>query len=419
MGLMDEVTVTRDYLGLVNDVSTVFTEATKTRRVRHELAIWRTLIFGIGGTVVCILGILCNIAAVLVLAKFKTASSAPFLLVCLACLDTCYLFFMMVFENLTIISNGRVISRDYLMATLPYYKYFYAIPLVAQTCISYTILLISVERFIVVAWPFKAFVICSKKIAAFAMACILIFGIVFHVPTYLAYDNSYIWQNSTQSYQLKFSSTPFGNSYFYIEIFSKWILMAVNFIIPFLLLVAVNINLLRVLRKSRSPAGAMNGVNSEYRLTIMVFCMTAIFFLFEILEASSFVLTAGIYSYSQSPKIVQRFTACADLITEINSALNFLIYCASGRKFRDMFCRVFFPCLGPQRIRATIALTTKNTKPTVARYKNWTSWEFVTANISCYQARPSEGSISSSSTKSSKTSSVTKYHSEPYLKSMT
>ncbi|KAK6968712.1 hypothetical protein BgiMline_028598, partial [Biomphalaria glabrata] len=70
MGLMDEVTVTRDYLGLVNDVSTVFTEATKTRRVRHELAIWRTLIFGIGGTVVCILGILCNIAAVLVLAKF-------------------------------------------------------------------------------------------------------------------------------------------------------------------------------------------------------------------------------------------------------------------------------------------------------------------------------------------------------------
>ncbi|KAI8749288.1 hypothetical protein BgiMline_028597, partial [Biomphalaria glabrata] len=50
-----------------------------------------------------------------------TASSAPFLLVCLACLDTCYLFFMMVFENLTIISNGRVISRDYLMATLPYY----------------------------------------------------------------------------------------------------------------------------------------------------------------------------------------------------------------------------------------------------------------------------------------------------------
>ncbi|KAH9525497.1 hypothetical protein Btru_001556 [Bulinus truncatus] len=248
------------------------------------------------------------------------------------------------------------------------------------------------------------------------MTTIVIFGVLFHIPTYMAYEYKYIWRNATQSYQQKFERNEFGESSFYNEAFFKWISMTANFLIPFILLLAVNVSLLRSLRLSKSLPEVQNRAHPEYRLTIMVFCMTAIFFLFELLEASSFILTAGIVTYDQSSRSVMRFTSFVDLLIEINSAVNFIIYCTTGRKFRDMFRRVFLPCLKQQHVPAVAVLTLKNMRAPAAKSKMWTSWEFLASNIRCYQIRPSDGSISSSSTKSSKTSSLSRYNSQPNLK---
>ncbi|KAH9525509.1 hypothetical protein Btru_001584 [Bulinus truncatus] len=160
------------YLGSVSDVSTLpFNNASDSTGYKQELRYWRAVVFGLGGAVVCVLGILCNVTAVVVLAKFKTTSSAPFLLICLACLDALYLLFMLVCENLSVMSKAGLITRHYVDVITPVYRYLYAIPFVAQTCISYTVLLISVERFVVVAWPFKAYTICSYGLPIRAEVC--------------------------------------------------------------------------------------------------------------------------------------------------------------------------------------------------------------------------------------------------------
>ncbi|GFO26139.1 hypothetical protein PoB_005264400 [Plakobranchus ocellatus] len=77
----------------------------------------------------------------------------------------------------------------------------------------------------------------------------------------------------------------------------------------------------------------------------MVLCMTGIFFLCELFPALSFILTTGLNKFNQCSMSCNRFAALADTMVILNAAINFAIYCAAGKKFRDVFWQVF--CVEP------------------------------------------------------------------------
>ncbi|CAL1528747.1 unnamed protein product [Lymnaea stagnalis] len=370
---------------------------------KNDLWKWRVGLFGIGGSTVCVVGIVCNIFAIIVLAQFRNKSSAPFLLICLGVLDTVYLITSMVNENMTILSSARLISREFRDAYTPIYRYTYPIPLMAQTVSSYTVLLISVERYVVVAWPFKAYTLCSRKSAIMAIVVILVFGGLFQVPNCLAYTYDYRWLNGTQIKTSKnFIRTDFGNSELYNEIYFKWVSMVVNFAIPFCGLLVVNLMLLRALRLNRRlAANFQNRAHTEHRLTIMVICMTAIFFLCELIEVVSFILTARKENYTHIKLHINRFSAFADTVVELNSAINFAIYCATGRKFRETFSRLFCRCV---KARCLHAVRLNKKTITFGNLPRSSEAFKVTSTRLC-KICPTEGSMSSNSTKSSKANS--------------
>ncbi|RUS72095.1 hypothetical protein EGW08_020140, partial [Elysia chlorotica] len=117
------------------------------------------------------------------------------------------------------------------------------------------------------------------------------------------------------------------------------------FTVPFVILLVFNILLVVALKKSKANGPATNDIQNrtkrERRLTVMVLCMTGMFFLCELFPAVSFILTTGMTNYNQCSLACNRFSAVADTMTILNAAINFAIYCATGRKFREVFKQVF------------------------------------------------------------------------------
>ncbi|GFO26142.1 hypothetical protein PoB_005264700 [Plakobranchus ocellatus] len=82
---------------------------------------WRVGLFGIGGTCIACVGVVCNITAIVVLAHYRSKSTAPFLLICLEAFDTLLLITEMILETLTYMAEGGVISDTYRDFITPIY----------------------------------------------------------------------------------------------------------------------------------------------------------------------------------------------------------------------------------------------------------------------------------------------------------
>ncbi|VDM46502.1 unnamed protein product [Toxocara canis] len=79
--------------------------------------------------------------------------------------------------------------------------------------------------------------------------------------------------------------------------------------------------------------------------TPMLVAVLSIFLIAELPQGVMSVLT-GIYSRETfHQKIYLPLGNLMDLLSLINSAVNFLIYCAMSRKFRIVFLQLFIRCL--------------------------------------------------------------------------
>ncbi|XP_005096000.1 FMRFamide receptor [Aplysia californica] len=305
---------------------------------REIIKFWRSTAFGLGGTVVCCIGIICNITAILVLANFKNKSSAPVLLMCLAVSDTAYLTSRMFLETIPSLIFNNYIDPSYRENVLPSVCVMFPAYLVAQCLGIYTVLIITLERYTVIVWPFKAHKMCNLRTSLSAVACLLCLVILYHIPFFFAHECVVKLNNATLTNSTVFQRTDFGLSHFYVHVYYKWINPCVIFAFPFLVLVLFNSMTLHALWRDRqATSAAQNRVHPERRLTVMVLCMTGAFFLFELMAALAFVLTSGNDTYIELTVPLIRFTAISDLGLLTNSAVNFLIYCSTGKKFRDTF----------------------------------------------------------------------------------
>ncbi|GFO15188.1 FMRFamide receptor [Plakobranchus ocellatus] len=73
----------------------------------------------------------------------------------------------------------------------------------------------------------------------------------------------------------------------------------------------------------------------------MIFTMTGVFFLCELMAAITFIITTELGGYHFTTIHVNRLWALSDTLMLFKSAVNFLIYCATGSKFREQFRELF------------------------------------------------------------------------------
>ncbi|XP_046562850.1 FMRFamide receptor-like [Haliotis rubra] len=308
------------------------------------------------GSVFVVLGIVGNILSVCVLCSKQMrrgSASVCRLLVGLGVYDTVFLFSHGVAGNLPHVLHHMGIQLGSAGAVM--FSIFYPLLHISRTGSVYTTVMVTVERCVAVVKPLKAAVVFTQKRTNQILVAILMFSFIFNIPRCMEH------RLDIESSAIILSKSVFYSTTFYSTIYLVYFNFIFNFVVPFTLIAFFNITMLNTIRKSpnffpnrikteahilvrTNQSQKSDAVGTGNRLFAIVSAVTIVFFLCHLVPAVALVM--------EQMEHAQRLGECSSTCSKISSvgemfiiacsAVNFLLYCFFGRKFRYtfmMFCK--------------------------------------------------------------------------------
>ncbi|KAI8796496.1 FMRFamide receptor [Biomphalaria glabrata] len=244
----------------------------------------------------------------------------------------------------------------------------YYLVMTLQQCNVWVTVSVSMERYISICHPFRASRLISRRKTIMVIVVIAFVSLIYNIPHLLASEatpctGTTLPETTTilaeagglSSSQFPASQPPviqtpptnepkrrclivgttdFGNTEFY-KIYRTIMYTILIYVIPFLALVILNsflIKELMVMQKRR--VGTNIHEENEANLSLVLVLIVIVFI---------FCQTPGLISQFDiiSVDVFFCWLAVSNLLFTLNSAVNFLIYTAFGRKFRHVLLRVF------------------------------------------------------------------------------
>ncbi|CAL8143753.1 unnamed protein product [Orchesella dallaii] len=317
---------------------------------------------GVGITTVSVLGVIGNILTIIVLSSSRMKSSSSCFLLCLAICDIIMLVgasLLIGIPSLLAYNPGE--GRAFVWNIMRILQYGYFIPgLFAFTVTGLTgsilfTMALTLDRYLAVCKPFFARNLCTWSRAVVVSAVIMVVNILYNLPKWWEYNYVVEEMSNMTIYRpvpSALRTNPIYDTYYaHVSYVVLFFIIPVCSLIVFNILIYCEIREANKLRKNLSPSQ-----KNENSLTRMLFGVVAVFLVCQLFPA---ILTIYRYlsgSRDMSPET--EFVLC--FMSTLNSAVNFLIYCASGGKFRDVFCDMFCCWNSTNRIRR-LAASTKTT----------------------------------------------------------
>ncbi|XP_067651002.1 FMRFamide receptor-like [Haliotis asinina] len=315
--------------------------------VDDEMLSYSLLTFFILGVVriaLACFGIVANIVSIRVLTHKSIWSATSILLISLVVYDTLFL----ITGAVVIIAGLPEYEEDHLFITV---TVFYPFRYISQMGSVYSLVAVTVERFIVVVMPLRARSIWTMNNARRVTIGVFIFSLGFNIPRCLVFHqlSSTDWvENGT------LTQSETAHEYLYSRVYEVYLTMLVFYILPYTIIIVINIKLVVHLRNSarvtkaistRHDARTYNSpTDKEDGLTIIVLGITTCFFVCCVLPLTYHILLLTDLDMFSTPHKVYLF-AVSDTMLCINSATDFIFYCLLGRRFRKVFFKLFCPCM--------------------------------------------------------------------------
>ncbi|RUS82758.1 hypothetical protein EGW08_009496 [Elysia chlorotica] len=319
---------------------------------------------GVSTAAVVLLGVLGNALAMIVLTRRTMRSSTNVFLTALAGWDTLVLIVgMLLICPIELSEPFRQQAHPYIVA------YLYPLALAAQTATIWLTVSFTVERYIAVCHPLKAASMCSIPRARLVVLSISVIAVLYNVPRWLEYSIISYTDPLNQTC-ISFVQTSLAKDAIYHKIYFGWLYFLIMCFIPLCSLTILNFFLIRAVRKSRLERKNMNVRESrENNVTIMLVSVVIVFIICQV--------PALIYNMAYSidmPKVSHSYSwnvlsAFRNFMVTLNSAVNFILYCALGQKFRRTFVRTLCPCL-VERMPRRFQSFSFNAKDTKLRLNN-------------------------------------------------
>lgn len=244
--------------------------------------------------------------------------------------------------------------------------------MIAQSASVWCMLIITLERYVAVIYPLKARFICTIKNARIASTIVITIAISYNVCRFWEYSLN----NNTLCYVLK-------NNAFYLRFYAHWLYFFVIFFIPFAVLLIFNGLIINELKKARlHRAELTRQQNQEHKIALMMVIVILIFFVCNSLafvlnaieatqnencfvtnECATNILSNHTVTAKEVETTVEVDVRCVshtdaffflvdfnNLLIEINSSVNFIVYYAFSQRYRKHF-RQFLPILKECRHR--------------------------------------------------------------------
>ena len=300
--------------------------------------------------VVTVFGVTGNVLSLLVLCqrKFMSTSSTVVLLIALTVADMLFLVAHMVRESKCLI---RQVDAEFAQTfeAHTFSPIFYLKTSMSRIS-SWIVVIISLERFIAVRFPFKVKMLMSRKKMVFAV----LFVYTFTLALFTLFIPQVLPKNIRGKYYIAPTEFYIRNQKF-LSIFNNYIAVILFRWVPKVLIIIFNTFIYFLLRKRmKEQAGLTNSAESKItrdhlKLTRTLF-VVAVVFIVCLLPGDAFVIAGeveekfspfGDYRYSFSA-----FSNIAVLFEMVNSSVNFIIYILTYRKFAHIYKAIVCGCVG-------------------------------------------------------------------------
>lgn len=295
---------------------------------------------------VCTFGVITNTLNIIVLTRKNMKSSTNLMLIILAVSDGLLNVIYIPYAILDYARISKFAEFYYAFAILSY---------VLHTVSVWITVTLSIFRYIAIRFPFHQKRYCSMKRTKITVTVVILLCMCISIPNALSYEFLVVKHNGETLRLLHFNDhTIFGTKLMAI---SFWIMaIMVNFL-PSLLLSVFSLLLIKTMKSSNKRRHEL--CNTVYRIsnntgrshqshsridkgteTTKLILTIVVLFVLTTLPQGILNLTAGI-SKTIFDGLIVHFGSLMDILTLVNSAVNFIIYCTMSMTFRTTFSQVF------------------------------------------------------------------------------
>ena len=314
-------------------------ELCKVYKFVHAMLITVMVPFGLTG----------NIVSVIVLRRFDTQASTPYLLSALHICDCLILPLMFILRCMSTFSSfGRYWPAFF--EAYPFIAvYGWPIATAVRGVNTWITVLVSIHRYIAVVLPHRCLELCSVSRTRKQLFFIVLLPLLFALPNFFNYYPKAVKdQNGNTKYKMEFSAM--GKSQIFIFGYKTVANYTLMYVIPLGILIYVTVRLIHEIRVARQRRSEMTGKEESSNETTRILVTIVLVFLFcQIWEPVRKVLE----TYWPNPQdrscgtFYFFYTEFSTFFSTFNSSINFLIYCLLGKKFR-VTLRKMISCTGKQ-----------------------------------------------------------------------
>ena len=293
--------------------------------------------------VVCCCGIVLNILSIICLAKDKSGSATPFLLISLEVADTLFLVFVLPLRVIHSIAYFAGVTL--LQPLYPYMaKFIFPLALICETGSIYMTILVTVNRFLSACFPYKVNSICSLKNSRLHVICVWIAAFLYNMPRFFELE-IYQEELADGTTRTKVNHTSLARNELYQHLYCNIMYSIVMFGIPLVALSILNTLLFLELRKIRQKrkvmtSGQRNGDatnRSEHDITLILIMVVLAFVVSNFPALITQILLVNLSNEDQEcPASFFYYVRISDFLVVCNSAINFVIYIFCSSRFRNI-----------------------------------------------------------------------------------
>lgn len=204
---------------------------------------------------------------------------------------------------------------------------------------SYTLVMISVDRYLALVKTMEGAFLRRTRYAKLACLLLWIWGLLLSTPTMLHRKVKFIEELGTTSCVLDYSQGSFW------KLTNQVLMNVMGFLVPFLIILFCSVNILKALSERKERPG-LRDINDS-KATALVYAITLLFLLcwgpFQVVILLDILNDVGVLDEAQWYHALNIASQVAIYLAFLNSALNPLLYVFSGqyfqRKVRDICSR--------------------------------------------------------------------------------
>jgi hypothetical protein len=314
---------------------------------------------------VVLFGVLGNALSIVVLGRDRIQPSTAFTLRALAAADITFLIFAICFTTIPTLIDEHIDSLSLRSQTHHHLFILYAHPIyhATQMVSTWTLVLVTLERYILVCKPLHAVKFVTIKKLSIGITIIWIAALVFQVPLFFQTGCIVKLVNSSSISCNQFLHSPpptdtggkVGMTLRIVDplyhlIYRTLGYFLLRFILPFIILIYLSARLAQEIQRSRMRHDAIyasvlsnnNHSNSSQerqgKYTRIVVTIVTLFCICLLPQAIFLLLlTLRNYKKLQLPAdFTFAFDSVASLLLTVNSSSNFIIYCVMRENFRKL-----------------------------------------------------------------------------------